>query len=130
MRAPDDDGAGAGLARHRRRALERAQREPRSGQARAVPGFRGGAPADQLRLARFGHCALVDLGEIRCEQCEPVRRVSEQVGVEKNVGDVAPDVGAHAGAIEQCARESAQVIGAIADRLCCGIHAGMIGRRG
>jgi hypothetical protein len=53
--------------------------------------------------------------------------VSEQVGVEKDVRDVAGDVGADAAAIEQCARESAEVVGAKAARLLCGgIHAGII----
>ncbi len=102
MRAADDDGAGAALARHRRGALERraASATGRAGARR--PRFPRGAAPDDLRLARFRHRALVDLGEIRREQREAVRRVAEQVGVEQDVGDVARDVGAHAGAIEQC----------------------------
>ena len=51
-------------------------------------------------------------------------RVAEQIGVEKNVGDVAPDVGSDASAIEQRARKNAQVSGAKARCLLRGgIHA-------
>ena len=42
MRAADDDRAGAVRRRHRRRGVERAQREPRPGQAPAVPRLRRG----------------------------------------------------------------------------------------
>ncbi len=54
-----------------------------------------------------------------------MRRVSEHVGVEENIGDIAADIDANTGAIEQSARKVAEVVGAKARRVLCGrVHAG------
>ena len=84
-----DDGAGAVGGGHRRGGVERAQRQPRPRQPAAVPRLHGGARVDDLRLAGLRHRALLDLGEVRREQRQAVRRVAEQVAVDQHGGDVA-----------------------------------------
>ncbi len=108
MRAAHDDGAGAACLGHRDGGVERAQREPRAGKAAAVPGLRRGAGAHDHGLARFRHFALLDFGEIWRQQREAVRRMSEKVAGDEDVGDVGGDVGANAGAHDEAAREGRQ----------------------
>ena len=57
VRAADDDRAGAVDVRHRRRCVERAQREPRPGQPLPVPQLCSRPRADDLRRAGLRHAA-------------------------------------------------------------------------
>ena len=77
MRVANHDGAGAALACHRRRAIERTQRQPWTGKALAIPGFRGRVPASHLRLAVLGHPSIRELFQIRGEERQTMRGVPE-----------------------------------------------------
>ncbi len=114
MRTADDDGAGTALARHDRRRGERAQGEPRPGQPVAIPGLRGEPTHQHRRLTGSGHPVVSELVEVRREQRETVRRMTEQVAVEQYAGDVRGDVAREARALQQRAREDAQVLGRVA----------------
>ena len=59
--------------------------------------------------------AVGDLVQVRRQQREPVRRVSEQVAVDEDRRDVGGDVVANAGTLEQRLRKTAQCLGAVAD---------------
>ena len=56
---------------------------------------------------------MSELVEVRREQRETVRRMTEEVAVEQYAGDVRGDVAREARALQQRAREDAQVLGRV-----------------
>ena len=105
VRAADGDRAGAAFIGHRAGGVERAQREPGSGQAVAFPQLRRRAAIHHRRRTIFAHRPAFQFGEIGGEQREPVRRVAHEIAGDQNFGDVASDVGSHSGGAEQGRRE-------------------------
>ena len=116
MRAADDD---------RCRCRAPPPSSPRASSARSVshgpgrrlpvPRLRRRARIDDRRLARSSPCGRFSISvEIRREQREAVRRVAEEIAGDEHVGDVARDVGAHAGALRQergCAKVTSVACG-------------------
>jgi hypothetical protein len=105
MGAADDDRAGAVGSRHASRRVERAQRQPGTGQATPIPGLRGRARVDDERLAGLRHRVLFDLGKVRGEERKSVRRVSQEIAGDEHVADVTGHLAVEAGAFEQRSRE-------------------------
>ncbi len=115
MRMPDYDGARATLPRHGGGCLERTQRQPGAGKPLTVPGLDSAPTRDDRRFAAPGHPVVHKLVEIRREQGEAVRGVPEQIAIDEHVGDVAGHVAAHLRALEQRARECAQIRRSVAE---------------
>ena len=117
MRASNHDGAGTAHARHRRRTVERAQRQPRTGKSLAIPHFRGPVPTSHLRLAVLGHPSFDELLEIRREQRQAMRRVSEEIGIQQHLGDISGDVGAQSRVRCQFECEVAEIVDPVTGHL-------------
>jgi len=66
--AANRGGADAVKFRPGRRALDRAQHEPRARKVLAVPSHCGGKVGDHLRFTGFRHAALLQLGEMVRQQ--------------------------------------------------------------
>ena len=117
VRMANHNGAGAAHARHCRRTVERAQCQPRTGKALAIPHFRGPVPTSHFRLAILGHPSFGELFQIRREQRQAVRRVPEKIGIEQHIGHIPRDVGAHSRVRGQFECEVAQIVDTVTRRL-------------